>query len=82
MSDHACDQCEKVYKTRAGLWKHKKAKHSKMIGDDDVYLGRDDDSSQTTTHFDSMSDGAEIPIPPLDDTPSSETPSDSPSHGS
>ena len=27
MSEHNCDQCDKVYKTRAGLWKHKKAKH-------------------------------------------------------
>ena len=70
MSDHACDQCEKVYKTRAGLWKHKKAKHSETI---------DDNLSQTTDRFDSMSDGAELPIPPLDDTPSSETPSDTPS---
>ena len=24
---HQCDQCPKSYKTRAGLWKHKKAKH-------------------------------------------------------
>lgn len=24
---HNCDQCDKSYKTRAGLWKHKKAKH-------------------------------------------------------
>ena len=27
MNDHNCDQCDKTYKTRAGLWKHKKAKH-------------------------------------------------------
>lgn len=27
LTEHNCDQCDKVYKTRAGLWKHKKAKH-------------------------------------------------------
>ena len=28
MSDYNCDECNKEYQTRAGLWKHKKAKHT------------------------------------------------------
>ena len=30
MNEHNCDQCEKSYKTRAGLWKHKKSKHEEV----------------------------------------------------
>ena len=26
--EYNCDQCDKEYKSRAGLWKHQKAKHS------------------------------------------------------
>ena len=29
--EYPCDECEKTYKTRAGLWKHKKNKHTAEI---------------------------------------------------
>ena len=29
LSKYPCDQCDKTYRSRAGLWKHKKSKHSK-----------------------------------------------------
>lgn len=31
MSDHECDICGKTYKTRSGLWKHKKSKHDESL---------------------------------------------------
>jgi len=57
MSEYNCDQCDKVYKSRAGLWKHKKNKHT--------------DSDETTIPIsESKSAGGEVtPIPP--DTSSS-----------
>ena len=64
MSDHSCDQCDKVYHTRAGLWKHKKNKHSVKIGDEGDDLSSVYDPSQTTTHTDSSSGGVGSPIPP------------------
>ena len=29
--DFSCDICNKIYKTRSGLWKHKKEKHANKI---------------------------------------------------
>ncbi len=84
MSDFVCETCGKSYKSRSGLWKHqKKMLHGKFansekIGDDDAYLGRGDDPSQTTTHSDSKSDGVGSTIPPesrSDSDPPSDTPS-------
>jgi len=64
MSEHNCDQCEKSYKTRAGLWKHKKAKH--------------EETSPIAEEPVSSSSGVEKSIPPhspiTDDTPDDTSP--------
>tara|TARA_R110002110_G_scaffold128325_3_gene307963 strand:- start:829 stop:1533 length:705 start_codon:yes stop_codon:yes gene_type:complete len=63
LNDHNCDQCDKTYKTRAGLWKHKKAKH-----DEETYR------EETVT---SSGDG-ETSSPPPSFAHTDESPDDSP----
>lgn len=53
MSEHPCDQCEKSYKTRAGLWKHKKAKHEDIqeIAEEEVSSSSGDKDSIPPSSF-------------------------------
>lgn len=73
MSDqiYACDQCDKTYKTRAGLWKHKKAKHSGKIIEGDADSGSSDDPSTLTASPDPTPDRMHVNAPDQD-TPSLE----------
>ena len=71
-TSHQCDQCEKSYKTRAGLWKHKKAKHAKK---------ENDSTNESSVEVnESNGGGSEEPAyssPPLSPPPE-DTPDDSP----
>jgi hypothetical protein len=60
LNEHACDQCEKTYKTRAGLWKHKKAKHSET----------ETIAHSTSPEVEPIPPGSDMPIeePPSGDT--------------
>ena len=68
MNDHDCDQCEKTYKTRAGLWKHKKAKH-----------GEESDQEETHREVTNNSSGdGDTSSPPPSSAHTDESPDDSP----
>lgn len=60
MNNHPCLQCEKTYKTRAGLWKHVKAKHQV-------------DNEETIEISESTGEGESSPAsfnPPVEEAPS------------
>ena len=61
--EYNCDECDKVYKTKSGLWKHKKAKHSleevfkekEEITEEDKPITEESDDSPSWLDYDSPS---------------------------
>jgi len=62
MSEYNCDLCDKSYKNRSGLWKHKKSKHSNSA--------TADDTSTLSSSADSQSSGGNSDSPTISEPPS------------
>ena len=81
---HQCEQCPKSYKTRAGLWKHKKAKHTvaedRNDGDDSLTVKETVQASESgDTHSPVGGERSQSPLNPPPSIPSAEeTTEDSP----
>lgn len=72
---HQCDQCPKSYKTRAGLWKHKKAKHAVVEdrngGDDSLTVKETVQASESGDTY-SPAGGEPSPVQSSPSTPPAE----------